>query len=79
MESQQVEPEVNSIPWHKVQKTRYTRELDFEKPIGLVSYSTEVFRALALSKLTENDFVIEIGCSFGVCTKLIAEKVTNKK
>ena len=53
--------------------------MDFSKPTGLISYNTEIFRALAASKLNENDFVIEIGCSFGVCTKIIVDAVKNPK
>jgi len=44
------------------------------KPKMIVVAETRDFRRLALEQITADDFFLEIGCSFGECTKLLGER-----
>ena len=44
------------------------------RPELIVTAETRDFRRLALNRIAADDFFLEIGCSFGECTKLLGER-----
>jgi len=62
----------NQIEWALV---KLTENLDPSDKSGLICHDTATFRQLA-SSVNLHDLVIEIGCSYGVCTTILKERLS---
>ncbi|GBG32382.1 Hypothetical Protein FCC1311_086072 [Hondaea fermentalgiana] len=60
-----------------VQENRAQSEDDLEKnpARGVVCFSSKTFRKLAIDLLEETDFVLEVGCAHGMCSREIVRRV----
>ena len=70
----------NEIDWALVKvNPKEVQDFTSINNSGLICHDTLTFRQLAQSKLNPSDLVVEIGCSFGVCTTILKNNLDDPR